>query len=374
MSSVKTLLSSYFGKNADVSDMKEGENYEISLLRNHGINNVNFDIIKDRIIATLIKSIPKNFFVFEANGGLGETAIKWTEMNNVSAVYTFEQDEKMFRMLQNNVQLMKRQGVVQKEITVNNFPLYIPPNIKDFNDWVLFIKPNWWNSDKLLPQHVTSSITMNVYTNGKIQSMILEDIVNIEGMETVNFVVMYLPPSYNINTSKFGNYETFIKNVSNSNNTAILFTLLILKRRSAISYSLTIDYETGLLNSLKNLIDVATREFNFLGNRREEVINSIFNDFESKQVWLKAFTSDSYDNTNNYQLLETLGDAILKGHFVEYLIDVLKDANSAQITEQLNHHMSGQLQAKLFDQLNLRKFIRSKTTITFKTVEDVFLH
>ena len=93
-------------------------------------------------------------------------------------------------------------------------------------------------------------------------------------------------------------------------------------------------------NILKATIaDTATR-FAFIGR-------------DAMNVWSRAFKYFSFSPEDNYEKLEFLGDAVLKGIFPKYLLQVLPDLDEAAYSNLNTYYMSKIRQALLADDLGL---------------------
>jgi dsRNA-specific ribonuclease len=109
----------------------------------------------------------------------------------------------------------------------------------------------------------------------------------------------------------------------------------------------------------------------------QDLTNSINSNFA---VWVSAFTTDSYDPFNNYDVLEKLGDTVLKTTFTEYLLNRFKDkVDSGQINEKgisnlVIEYTSKIRQAGLSSTLGLPKYVRinKNLPISVHISEDLF--
>lgn len=93
---------------------------------------------------------------------------------------------------------------------------------------------------------------------------------------------------------------------------------------------------------------------------------------EAMIIWADAFTHETYSE-NNYEDLEFLGDAILKGVFSKYLIKRFPNYHKREFTELNVAYMSKMYNGTLSKKLGLGPYIRSKSDKASLNLEaDVF--
>lgn len=97
---------------------------------------------------------------------------------------------------------------------------------------------------------------------------------------------------------------------------------------------------------------------------------------ESMKVWRNAFTHESVDAADNYELLETVGDSVIGTAFIFVLVHTFPDkATSNFITEMKNYYMSKMPHGHYSKKLNLHMYTRVKTIKkieVFNIYADVF--
>lgn len=102
---------------------------------------------------------------------------------------------------------------------------------------------------------------------------------------------------------------------------------------------------------------IFTKEENVAFNN--SFIERVLLDKRAMYYWGLALTPYSYDITDNYEVLETLGDAVMGYCFIKYAISIRTDLNPAEITNLKQKLVSGERQWKTFDSFGLTPFVRS---------------
>lgn len=95
---------------------------------------------------------------------------------------------------------------------------------------------------------------------------------------------------------------------------------------------------------------------------------------KAMEVWERAFTHNTINPENNYEVLETRGDAILSYVFPKYLIYRFPSITPQGITEYKHHYMAKTVQAELSRQMGLDRWVRitEEISITSSVQEDLF--
>lgn len=93
---------------------------------------------------------------------------------------------------------------------------------------------------------------------------------------------------------------------------------------------------------------------------------------DKMDIWLKAFTHESFDPNNNYQRLEFLGDRVQRLMVAEYLIQSCSNCAEGELTILEVYYTRGTTQAEFGRLLGLSSHIRSIFPVVDKTVTDVF--
>jgi dsRNA-specific ribonuclease len=98
------------------------------------------------------------------------------------------------------------------------------------------------------------------------------------------------------------------------------------------------------------------------------------------KVWVMAFTEDSFDPVNNYDVLENLGDAVLENAFTDYLMERLESKiDSGEIAENgisnlRLEYLSKPRQSELSNQMGLPQYVRlnKNISVSIHIAEDLF--
>jgi dsRNA-specific ribonuclease len=109
------------------------------------------------------------------------------------------------------------------------------------------------------------------------------------------------------------------------------------------------------LSEFQNYLAVVLRKF--IPNT--DIVNQLLAG-DNISIWLKAFTDDTFkpDPTENYESMETLGDAILKFAFTEYLYEVLgSEAKQHSITAYTQDYASETFQVYLGKSFNFGEWL-----------------
>lgn len=117
-----------------------------------------------------------------------------------------------------------------------------------------------------------------------------------------------------------------------------------------------VDWAISLINFLSNLAPIKKLKFQGF----EDLYNFMITDPKAQAVWIRGFTHQSFDPNvdSNYEILEFLGDKILKHIFTVYLYDTFPGYDQHYLTQMENHYMSAPEQTKMTQHLGLDRFIR----------------
>lgn len=106
----------------------------------------------------------------------------------------------------------------------------------------------------------------------------------------------------------------------------------------------------------------------------KEAVNNLLTQ-DAMPVWIQAFTTKSYkpDSTENYEILEKLGDAVFKYTFTRHLIKKFgNEVNPNFLTNYTKIYLSEKYQPYLAKSLGFEPWIRRDFTIAdLKALEDV---
>ena len=90
-------------------------------------------------------------------------------------------------------------------------------------------------------------------------------------------------------------------------------------------------------------------------------------------TWGMAFTSDSYDSVNNYEVLEFMGDRALKLAFADYILEAHPNLSQGQYSALESEYMSKKSQGSIAEKFIDKDLIRVKNVImSNKITTDVF--
>ena len=101
----------------------------------------------------------------------------------------------------------------------------------------------------------------------------------------------------------------------------------------------------------------------------ESLINYKFNSTANLQL---AITHSSYSDTNNNEILEFLGDAVLQFIITTYLWQYYADYNEGDLTLLRSHLVNKNALVDMAKSLNLDKHIKCQTAVTDNMLEDCF--
>lgn len=122
------------------------------------------------------------------------------------------------------------------------------------------------------------------------------------------------------------------------------------------------------INNLKRFLE------NYLRTiiRQEDI--PLYVDENAMNVWVTAFTHETYDPSNNYENLEYLGDRVLKSVFPKYLMKRFPQLHKNDYTELDNIYMSKIKQSELATKMGLGEHLRYKgiTGVILNLKTDVF--
>ncbi len=139
-----------------------------------------------------------------------------------------------------------------------------------------------------------------------------------------------------------------------------------------------------------NVTSAASSEADYLNRVRDFLLNdalvrfvqdsaqrqALTSDLFMNKYWVPSFTSPTVapDSSKNYENLETLGDATLKGSFVRYLFKRAPNQDSLFYTEIPNLYMSKEKQHIYGYALGLDKYVRIRglTEPTQRMMTDIF--
>jgi dsRNA-specific ribonuclease len=104
----------------------------------------------------------------------------------------------------------------------------------------------------------------------------------------------------------------------------------------------------------------------------ESALDKLVSD-EAMKVWQSAFTHESFNPNaeENYEILEKIGDSILKTTFLEFILQKFPYLNQAELSHAVTVYLAKPFQANLSSQLGMGKFVRTNYRISMHTNEDV---
>ena len=81
-------------------------------------------------------------------------------------------------------------------------------------------------------------------------------------------------------------------------------------------------------------------------------------DNEAMKIWTKAFTHETADYTNNNKTLETLGDAVLRLYFINYLMQKFPNLGQSGYTNLINYYQDRERQGLMSREYGLYDLIQ----------------
>lgn len=88
-------------------------------------------------------------------------------------------------------------------------------------------------------------------------------------------------------------------------------------------------------------------------------------------IWIQAFTSKTVNPKVNYEVLEMVGDRLMKFALADYLTQRIPGITEAQLTGIQNHYLSKPEQNILGRKFGMDKWIRIEGEMTVSAVEDI---
>ena len=101
-------------------------------------------------------------------------------------------------------------------------------------------------------------------------------------------------------------------------------------------------------------------------------VRLIYVSLTAMKVWKSAFTDSSYDPNlgENYEVLEKLGDAVMKQNFIWMVMNKYPSIQEGQLSRFSDTYLAKSFQAALAVQLGITEYIRSLIDISRHTKED----
>lgn len=91
------------------------------------------------------------------------------------------------------------------------------------------------------------------------------------------------------------------------------------------------------------------------------------------RIWIPAFTHSSYNPNDgeNYEVLEKLGDSVMKLNFTWYMIKRYSNINEGQLGRLSDHYLSKEFQANLSNSYGFSEYILTNLDLSIHVREDV---
>ncbi len=351
---VKAFFGTRNGISFEQANLKYGENYTeetLACMTPH--------VRADKITSEIVKRMPISpFIVFECCAGIGGNTLSFLENPHVSAVYSYEMDEKRRQMLQNNIRAYR----LEKKSIVGGTFEGVP---KEFAGSVLYIDPPW------LPSHISpveSSPSQYIRHGIRVGPYTLEEVM--DRCRHCAMVVIRVPPGYQLDSVPgFTCDKVLLKKsdvffCTSAEGMDYARTHFPLKEKSSSEGE---EPEEVWVERLKNFLK------DFIKSVVEPEQLDLYFTPEAMEIWKKAFTHESYSISDNYEELETLGDGILKFLFIRYLMRRYDGISKNQISALLDRYMSKTYQRSLSQKYNFGSYVRTRgITVNIHILEDLF--
>ena len=282
----------------------------------------------------------KPYYAFVVGDVIGMMTLAFLSSPEVKGVYLIEPDPVAAKMINDTVKsykLSKRFKILERDFDE-------VPNKEELGSTVLFVHPEWEMSGKKYLQE-----------GSKVNDIPIEDV--IDNNKHCSLIAIYLPPFYEIDDMPNGfqfDREEFTSKLNRVEGTKYFITPLI------SSDKWIKDLQRYIYNILEAIVPDPAE--------RKEYVSS-----ENMEIWAKGFTSKSADRHNNYEELETIGDALLKVHFAVYVFKISSEKLTAETITNLEHHYLSETNlSKLAYELHFTPLIRTKKPANFKMLEDTF--
>jgi dsRNA-specific ribonuclease len=93
---------------------------------------------------------------------------------------------------------------------------------------------------------------------------------------------------------------------------------------------------------------------------------------EAMKIWARAFTHANFDDIQNYESIETMGDGVLKYTFRKLLFRRTPDITDAQISNYDTYYMAKMFQSEMSSLMGFNTWVRMNGVPTRDIIEDLF--
>jgi dsRNA-specific ribonuclease len=299
------------------------------------------------------------FTVVECCAGIGGNTLSFLENPNIDKVISYEILPDRRLMLKNNIAAYHLGD--KSEVEKTGFNGLRPEEAGA----VLYLDPPWLPPDR--PGHKAGKEEY-ILEGIRIGALTIEEWM--EQSRHAAMVVMRVPPGYQLKPVQGFQYESqpIKKSLVIYATSEEGMRLAQEKQAATLPDEFISEQEKWaqglqqyLYFLLERIIPQSEERVKYL---TEEMMN---------EVWMKAFTHETFDRTYNYEELEILGDSVLDVTFTRYLLRVFPRITKDIVSNFHDRYMSRDQQGKLANELGMGPHIRTRgITIKPSILEDVF--
>lgn len=225
-------------------------------------------------------------------------------------------------------------------------------------------------SNNLSSYGMTNGVTITTNYQQEDASVLLMDLIAdpqldfVQIMATTTFPVYAIRVQSNHAPIRHPGYTCSSENTGNPTTKLLLCTLN--SEEVSTSQPLDLGVDPDWLNNLILFLD------NILARVSDSPKDRVayFNE-ENINYWIQAFTNPTIDPNYNYEVLEMIGDRVMKFAFADYLTQRIPRINESQLSELQNYYLSTLPQAKIARKLGFTAQIRVVGSVKEKILEDV---
>ena len=317
-------LSSYFGpRNNNRFVQRSGSNYTTQALERME-NRKEADNIAQTILS-LFKD-PLNISIYP--GGIGGVIFALAEDPNVVKIYVSEPNANLQKMLLNNIRGYNLAGKI--EVTSN----YLQPD--------------------------SSVAYIDIVKDPKF------DIATFLQDQDFPLFVFRVPANYQ--AGEHPNRDCEMVETGNPD-TALLICQIVgqeITPEEETTNVPVLDVDEEYLSTFIPFIDTLISKIIPDSPDREAYLQNNFLTY-----WVQSFTSKTVDPQFNYEVMEMLGDRLMKAAFADYIIQRISNITESQLTELQNYYLVKTQQGPLAQRLGMGNYIRTVGDVTVNLLEDV---